>query len=249
MDSETTLKLLNANFKTLSIEKYPEANLDFLVTEVTKKVLGKNFNKSKIGIKKQYKIHDIVLKQMRNRYGHLINIKIMSTKKWRWVCNLNRVYKTELGRLFGTYIYDDFFFTSHSLDRWEERINHERFKYFTQFFKIRYHTDPTNLDILIFNIQLTHQIGIKINEKQYRYLSMNQGCLIVEILGGICIAKTFLSIDMVKDDKDITWYGNDNTILEDVSDCIAPEDELEEDFKPVDEEISADFCAAYFKKI
>jgi hypothetical protein len=201
----------------------------------------------KIVIKKQVKIHDMVLKQMHTRYGPLVNIKIISTKKWGWATNLKKVYKTENGRLFGTYIYDDFFFTSHCVDRWEERINPERFKYFCQFFKLRYHTKATSLDTLIFTTQTPHQIGLKRDQPSFRYLNMNQGSLVIEILEGICIAKTFLSIEMAKKDKGIVWFEYDKPVMNDISDCLTPSESLLEDFNLCDEEVPVDFCIKYFK--
>jgi hypothetical protein len=186
---------------------------------------------------------------MKIRYGSLVNVKILNVKKWTWATNLNRVYKTDMGRLFGTYVYDDLFYTSHSLDRWNERIDHDKFKYFSQFFKIRYHTSPTDLDALMFNIQMTRQIGLKRAYPNYRYLSINQGCLILEVLQGICIAKTFLSCDMAKEDKGISWFGYDKKLLTDISDCIIPSEDLKEEYDPVNEEIPVGFCAAYFKVI
>jgi len=248
MDAETTLKLLNSNFRTFSVEKYPEATMNSLITMAAEKILGKNFMGYKIGLKKQYRIHDIVLKQMRVRYGHLINIKILNEKKWGWATNLNRVYKTEQGRLFGTYIYDDLFFTSHSLDRWEERVNPAYYKFFAQFFRLRFHTDPTSLDLLMFNMQLPHQIGLKRSQPSYRFLNMNGGYIVIEVLDGICIAKTFISSEMGKDDDSIIWFKYDKPVMTEISDCIVPSEDLQEDYQPVDEEVPADFCASYFKK-
>lgn len=247
MDNETILELLNSNFKTCILEKHPYANMKSLITQASDKVLGKNFKGTKIGVKKQIKIHDIVLKQMHARYGSLVNIKIMNIKKWSWATNLNQVYKTEHGRLFGTYLYDDFFFTSHSLDRWDERIDQEKFKYFSQFFKLRYHTEATSMDKLIFTIQMPHQIGLKRNQPSFRYLNVNQGCVIIEILGGICIAKTFLSLDMVKDEKYISWFNYDKPVMKDISECLTPSEDLLEDFCPLNEEVPIDFCIKLFK--
>lgn len=184
---------------------------------------------------------------MRLRYGPWVNVKILNIKKWLWATNLNRAYKTELGRLFGTYVYEDLFYTSHSLDRWVERMDINKFKHFSQFFKIRYHTEPTGLDTLMFNIQLTRQIGLKRSYPNYRYLNTNQGYLILEVLQGICIVKTFLSCDMIKEDSSIIWFGYDKDLLRDISDCIVPSEDLKEEYLPINEEIPADFCAAYFK--
>jgi hypothetical protein len=248
MDNADLLALLNENFKTCTLEKHPDANMSFLVREAATKILGTNFSKTKVGVKKQYSIHSLVLKQMQNRYGPMVNVRILNLKKWQWDTNLSRIYKTDQGRLFGTFIYDDFFFTSHSLERWEERINPEIFKYYSQYFKLRFHTAPTNFDTLLFNMQITHQIGLKREQPTYRYLNMNQGCLIIEVLGGLCVAKTFLSIDMIKDDKNIVWYNQEKPVLKEISDCICPPEDLVEDFDPRDEEVPIDFCIKYFKR-
>jgi hypothetical protein len=249
MDSETTLKLLNENFKAVCLEKHMDAMMNFSVREATEKILGKDYKKNKVGIKKQMRIHDEALKQMRSRYGPLINIKILNLKKWIWSTNLNYVFKTDKGRLYGTHLYDDFFITSHCIERWEERMNHDHYKYYRQFFEKRFHTKPTNLDTLLFTIQLTHQIGLKMEEPNFRYLNINQGCIVVEILGGICVAKTFLSKEMAQNETFIVWYDNENVVLKEISDCLAPSEDSRVEFESFNEEVPVDFCAKFFKEL
>jgi hypothetical protein len=249
MDDETVLKLLNENFKAVCLEKHMYATMKFMVREASEKVLGKDFNKYKVGVKKQLKIHDETLKQLRMRYGPLVNIKIMSLKKWGWATNLNYIFKTDRGRLYGTFLYEDFFITSHCIERWEERMNHDHYKYFRQFFKKCFYTDATNLDTLLFSIELTHQIGLKMEEPNFRYLSINQGCIVLEILNGICVAKTFLTTDMVQNEKFIVWYANSDNVLKEISDCMAPSEDSREEYDPINDEVPVDFCAKFFKKI
>lgn len=249
MEQETLLKLLNENFKAVCLDKHINVTMKFLVREATEKVLGKDFKKAKVGVKKQLRIQEIALQQLRARYGNLINIKIINLKRWHWATNLNYVFKTDKGRLYGTFLYDDFFITSHCLDRWEERMNKDHYKYFKQFFKKRFYTDPTNLDTLMFTIELTHQVGIKMSEPNFRYLNINQGCIVLEILGGICIAKTFLSTEMVQEDRFIQWYDFENEGLIEISDCIAPSEDFKAEFEPLNEEVPVAYCAEFFKKL
>jgi hypothetical protein len=247
MDSEVVLKLLNENFKAVCLEKHINAIMHLLVRDATEKVLGKDYKKNKVGIKKQFYIHDLALQQLRLRYGPLVNIKIVNLKKWAWATNLNNIFKTDKGRLYGSFQYEDFFITSHCIERWEERMNHDHYKYYRQFFKKRYHTDPTDFDTLMFTIQLTHQVGLKMMEPNFRYLNINQGCIVLEILGGICVAKTFLSTDMVQNDNLIVWY--DNFFLKEISDCLAPSEDFKAEFNSINEEVPVDFCASFFKEM
>ena len=249
MDSETVLKLLNENFKAVCLEKHMDATMHFFVRESCEKVLGKDFKKNKIGIKKQFKIHDHALQQMRSRYGSLVNIKILNLKRWAWATNLNFVFKTEKGRLYGSHLYEDFFITSHCIERWEERMNHDHYKYYRQFFTKRYHTKPTNFDTLLFTLSLTHQIGLKREEPDFRYLNINQGCIVVEILGGICVAKTFLSTEMVENDDLIVWYDSTGGMLKEISDCLAPTEDTKTEYESVNEEVPIEFCVKFFQKI
>jgi hypothetical protein len=223
--------------------------MKFLVREATTKVLGKDFKKYKVGFKKQIRVHELALQQLRMRYGQLVNIKIINLKKWHWATNLNYIFKTDKGRLYGTFLYDDFFITSHCLERWEERMNHDHYKYFRQFFKKRFYTDPTNLDTLMFTIELAHQVGIKKSEPNFRYININQGCIVLEILGGICIAKTFLSTEMVQDDRYIQWYDFEKHFLEEIGDCIAPSEDCRAEFELLSEEVPVEYCAEFFKKL
>jgi len=81
-----------------------------------------------------------------------------------------------------------------------------------------------------------------------RYLNINQGCVVLEVLDGICVAKTFLSHDMVADDKFIVWYEHKEHVLKEISDCLAPEENSRQPFEALDEEIPISFCVKFFKR-
>ena len=128
-------------------------------------------------------------------------------------------------------------------------MNCDHYKYFRQFFKKRFYTEPTNLDTLMFTIELAHQVGIKKSEPSFRFLNINQGCIVLEILGGICIAKTFLSTEMVQNDSYIQWYDFEKHFLEEISDCIDPSEDCRAEFELLSEEVPVGYCANFFKKL
>lgn len=235
------LELLNKHFKAAHIEAHISAIVNLLFDEAADRVLGKDFNKEKISYKKRKKIHEVALNEFRKRYGSLVNIKFRNIKKWIWESNFEYVYKTEWGRLYSCSRFYKLFFTSHCLDRWDERVDTNKYKYFSKAFYKKFHTHPTSLDILNFLISLCFQYGMKKESSQFRFLNINQGCLLIEIIGDIYIVKTFLSHDMIE--KDVKWYNIDEVIesLEEIK--SAGSEEIP--FLKVNKEISLPFSNWY----
>lgn len=241
---EKILALLNENFKACHAEKNPRATLMFLINENIKKIHGDSAKK-RISFNTQKKVHKRVLKELKKRYGPWVTVRILNLKHWEWDTNIGNIYSTDQGRLFGTYLYPDLFFSTHCIERWIERSSMKFYNNFSRAFKSRYNTYPSAIDILIFLIQVPVQVGVSQNN---RYVNVNNGIIVLEVKEGIMVAKTFLSHNMAPKAR---WYKiNDNGWLNNLESLIDPKDEQEEK-KMVRESINipADFCYWYFRKL
>jgi len=242
----SVLELLNKYIRAVQIEAHTPAMINFMVRESGDKILGKDYVKQRISVKSQKKIHALVLKDMRRRYGHLINIKIKNVKKWLWESNFEYIYKTEFGRLYNNAYLENFFYTTHCLDRWDERVDHDKYKEFSKFFYKKFHTYPTSLDILNFLINLGFQYGIKDNDSSIRFINVNQGCVVIDVWGGeLFIAKTFLPHNMF--DKDIRWYPRSDPLYR-IKDILEP-GEKEEEVLLSDNVVDLPFVIWYFTNL
>lgn len=242
-DLELIKKLLNSNFKATEIERYPMITLDFWVNEFLDKYHNKK--KKKVSANTQKKVHKAVLNQLRRMYGPWVTVRIKNSKKWVWDTNLGQVYKTHNGRIYGTPFYDDIFITSHAIERWEERSISEKWKHFDKVHKKRYFVLPSSLDKVLFLIVFPLQVGISNQYPFYRYLNVNGGVFVVEILEGIMIVKTFLKYHMGL--PPMTWYEIDlSDWLSDSSRIIDPPGESESKLIKTNDEIPADFCYHFF---
>lgn len=242
---EAIKNLLNANFKAAEIERHPLATLEFWISEYVKKFHGDS--KKRIGLKTQKRVHKAVVQKLRKMYGPWVTVRIRNSKRWGWDTNLGQVYKTENGRIYGTPIYDDLFITSHAIERWEERSNPDHWKHFDRAHKQRFHINPSGLDRILFLFESTLQVGISNTSPMYRYLNVNGGVFVIEILEGIMVVKTFLKYNMSI--PPMTWYGIEaGKWLTEMTLIIDPPSDAEEELFKVDEEIPAAFSYWFFKE-
>lgn len=223
---EAVKALLNSNFRATEVEQHVVATMNFLIQDYVKKFQKGNPQK-KLGVKAQKKIHTIVLNRLRAMYGKWITVRIVNEKKWGWDTNLGQVYKTENGRIYGTDLYEDLFITTHALDRWEERNTLDNWENYDKGFKIKYHADPTALDRTLFLLKTAYQIGICNENPFYRYLNVNGGVFVIEILEGIMVIKTFLNYNMRM--PPMTWYSSfDDDLFLKTEQLIMPDSEDED---------------------
>ncbi len=208
--------LLRSHFPSVeTFEKYPDAAFNMMLTSICNKVLGKNFAKERVSQRKAKKINAMVLTRLEQKYGRWItftNFKIKRHLSLFYKTNLHLCFRVkDLGILYGCdphTISGNIFFTSHALQRFEERADavyllplHERLR---AVFKAH----PTSYDLLNFLIKASNQqYGRKDN---YCYLNVVVGYLVLEDLGDVFIAKTFYSNEMVKDK--LKWYQGDINI-------------------------------------
>lgn len=236
--------LLNSNFKAIEVERYPNATLGFMINEYLDKYHGDR--QKRISLNTQKKVHKAVYERLRKMYGPWVTVRIKNAKKWVWDTNLGQVYKTENGRIYGTSIYDDLFITSHALERWEERVDIKLWAHFDREHLRRFNIKPSALDRVMFLFETAIQIGIYNEDPHTRYLNVNGGIFVIQILKGIMIVKTFLKYDMFM--PPLIWYGIESgTWLTDISSIIDPDSEFEEDILKTEEEIPPDFCCWFFR--
>ena len=149
------LSLLNNHFKTITYEKYIDAMMNVIFTEVKDKVLGKKFNKKRISRKKGTKIKEGVSEKLKHKYGKWVGMsqfKIKDVNTILFHTNLDKVFKVPgYGTLYGAYyksVCGNIFFTSHSLTRFEERTDLDTTKALSIMFKSQFKTEPTSIDII-----------------------------------------------------------------------------------------------------
>lgn len=203
------LEALNKHFKAVTCEKHPDAMLNIIFTDAYEKILGRNFRKQRISKKKEKKLKNEIISRLRHKYGRWINLtnfKIKNPAEIYFQTNFNRVYKVEdMGILYGSpseLICDGIFYTSHCLERFEERANPEFYDPITEEMKKIYKTEPTSADIMIGLIMSSNmEYG---RWKDFCYLNVRVGALVLENLTDVFIAKTFLTPDMLH--PEMTWY-------------------------------------------
>lgn len=202
-DREMVLESLNKHFKTFAAEKYPTAVLEFYFTEGIKKFVGEKPFRS-IGKRKRKKVVEYVLKKLRAHYGKYINI-LSFDKKGRYVTNFDYVFKTEYGRLYGYDPYTNMsltFLTTHSLERFEERVPEDNYRDFITIFKQYFGVEPTAADVLKYLMLVAVEMGIT---KDCFYVNFVHGVAVIEPLpNGIFIVKTVLTPEMVN--RKIDWF-------------------------------------------
>lgn len=205
------LALLNEHFKTISLEKYNDAMMNLIFSEACDKVLGKNFTKKRISKRKEKKIKEYVAERIRKKYGkwvNLINFKLKNPFHIQFQTNLDRVFTvTGHGKLFGASYHTacgNIFYTEHSLERFEERVDNNMYNFIMGRIKETAGSYPTTVDVLSMMIMGSPFEYGKI-ENHY-HLNIMSGIVVMEDFGDVFIAKTFLAPNMV---KSVQWYRPD----------------------------------------
>jgi hypothetical protein len=208
-EEQVYLDLLNHHFKTVTAEKHPDAMLNLIFRESYEKVLGVSFAKERIGKRKAKAIRNLILLKLQKKYGRWINLtnfKIKNINQCLFMTNFNRVYNVEgQGKLYGNpshSISGGVFYTEHCLERFEERVSPHLYEPVTERLRFTFKAEPTSADImfgLVMSSNLEHGVW-----KEFKYLNINVGALVLEDLGDVFIAKTFLTPDMLY--ADMKWY-------------------------------------------
>lgn len=206
---DSTWEILKAYFEYIKpVEVHANISLSYVFEETLIEVYGKK-NPEKHSKKKLEKIKEKIQNKLRTRFGKYITLSQLiwhrRSGNFRFVTNFNSTYKTRKGLLYGHYKTGrlrQIFYTSHCLQRFEERINEERYANFRKAYKKVNGVYPIANDIIDFLIYCSYQYGIA---KDYRYLNIYFGTLVVEVLKDIYIVKTFLLPEM-HDERKVDWY-------------------------------------------
>lgn len=208
-EEQIYLDLLNNHFKAVTAEKHPDAMMNLIFRESFEKILGVSFAKKRISRRKGNAIRDLILQKLRKSYGRwisLTNFKIKNVDQCIFRTNFNRIYSVEgQGKLYGSpsnSISGGIFYTAHCLERFEERIPPYFYEPITEKLRKAFKAEPTSADS-IFGLVLScnQEYGVW---KDFKYLNLFVGILVLEDLGDVFIAKTFLTPDMLY--KDMKWY-------------------------------------------
>jgi len=206
---DATWQILKAHFKFIKpVEEHANISLSYIFEETLTEVYGKK-NPEKYSKKKLEKIKVKIQEKLRKRYGKWITLSQLIWKRrkgnFQFVTNFNCTYRTRKGVLYGHYKTGrlrQLFYTSHCLQRFEERVDEERYDNFKKIYKKVNGVYPIANDIIDFLVCCSFQYGIT---KDYRYLNIYFGTLVVEVLKDVYIVKTFLLPEM-HDNRKVDWY-------------------------------------------
>lgn len=188
------------------VEKYAAANISVMVSQSFDSVCGRDFYK-RPSKKQTGRIRDLVLKKIRTRYGKFFDISDFSYRNrrdsFRFNTNLHYSYKHKKGILYGhapeTFL-RPLFYTSHSLERFQERVDPELYKGLTEVYRRLRGCDPTPASLLDILIRSTKSWG---HDKGCKYLNVVFGSLVIETFKNVLVCKTFLTPDMLR--GDVEW--------------------------------------------
>jgi len=222
LEADKSLEILNKYFRTSRVEAHSRAIIALIYGDCVKKILGTNYKKERISLKKSKKIHKMMVSEFRRRYGPYVNVLCGSLKKQIWYTNFELIYKTQLGRLFSCGFINNVYLTSHCIDRWEERTENAYKENFEKKHIKDFGIAPTSLDTMNYFLYLGTQYGVQDENSNIRYLNMYLGVIVFEVYGEdeLFVAKTFLSYDMVR--TDVSWY-NLKSALQDMSQILYPD--------------------------
>jgi hypothetical protein len=202
-DSDEVIADLNKHFKTIALEKYPQAVLNYSLEEAFHKEF-KNRTPEKISDNSRKRIIYYVLKELQSHYGEWVNLYNFD-RKFRGHTNFEMIYKTEFGRLYGnrpgTFL-DHLFYTAHSFEKFKERYSTENFKYLRMAFQKLFFTDPNSADYLRV---LTLNSYDFCETEQFIYVNVHYGILVVEKINDtVLVVKTYLCPEM--DYPKTNWF-------------------------------------------
>jgi len=205
------LDLLSNHFdKVTTAEPHPDAIINLIFKDAFDKVLGMNYRKQSISLRKGLKIRNIILERLRKKYGPYINLthfKIKDAENIRFSTNFNRVFNIKgLGRLYGSpsdLLCGNIFYTTHCLEQLEKRVPEYLYAPLAREIKEAYKMKPTIADIMIGMVMNSNlEYGIW---EGFKYINLTYGALVLEDLNDIFIAKTFLTPDMIH--RDMEWHA------------------------------------------
>lgn len=207
---KNALEILTKHFAAVTFEKNHTAMIRLLTTEAYNEVLGPNYSKKRVSERKSHEIRDLLIKKLQQRYSKWINVKMFKIKGPGSISsntNFSQVFKTPNGMLFRAAskgICKDIFFTSHCLERFEERIDPNLIAPFTEWLAGKIKAKPTTYDILSGLLFVERDFEYA-KSKEFWYLNLKVGILVMENFDYIFVVKTFLSPEMAV--EKLPWYS------------------------------------------
>lgn len=205
--SDGMFEILKAYFDSniKEVEKYAAANISILISQAFNDVCGnKNFKRP--SKKQTKKIKEIILKRIRFRYGKYFDITEFTYRNrrdsFRFNTNLHYSYRHTKGVLYG-HAPDTFlrplFYTTHALERFEERVDPELYKDITYAYKRVWGSTPTPATILDILIRSSINWG---QDKNCMYMNVIFGSLVIEQYKHVLVCKTYLTPEMHHENVD-----------------------------------------------
>jgi hypothetical protein len=183
---------------------------NYLARQAYEEVLGTHYVKKRVSERKEHEIRDLFIQKLQSRYGKWINVKMFRIRgqgSMSYNSNFCLVFKTQNGKLYQAAsrgICRDIYFTSHCLERFEERIDPNLIAPYTEWLAGKIKSKPTTYDILTGLIFVERDFEYaKLNENWY--LNLKVGVLVMENFDHIFVAKTFLSPQMAI--EELPWYS------------------------------------------
>jgi hypothetical protein len=230
------IETLQKFFKVDPLEKYPSAIINIYFEEAINHVLGKNCNKKKVGKRNKEKIYQYILHKLQVSYGKYANLthfKMKNDRSIRFHTNFHLIFKIRdkdknLGYLYtkeGDGAKKGIMFTSHSLDRINERMPSEIIETYKTAISKAYNCQANTLDIAWGILSIIQLFQYAIYENHYYYLNLMFGVLVLEKYDNLFIAVTFLTHDQLS--LPVKWYeplvSDEHTEFKSFSDMISYE--------------------------
>jgi hypothetical protein len=202
------LEILNKEFHARPVEKHPGALISMEFDAAAKRVLGPDFRKERLSQRKQKALRAELTRRLQLRYGRYVNIQSFEPKGngVQFECNLTRCYTTDQGRLYGSPEWctcRDVFYTSHCFERFEERAHPDFVKFATDDWKKVYGNAPTAADLLLMMVNAGDHVHAPGGGVAF-YLNVWYGALVMDVHDEFCVAKTFLTPDMLS--LELDWF-------------------------------------------
>lgn len=206
---EQYVSALSSKYTVLPVEKYPDAIINLIINRAYKKYVGnKNVKQKMLG-----KVAIYVQDKIRSLYGKYAILQLFEekNKELSYHTNLHLIFKVKdenhtLGLLYGNQargLCNGILFTEHSLQRFEERALPSLYESEKVRTKRDINREPTPLDIMTFVLS-TKPIDEFGRYEDLYYLNLHIGILVLEKVGELYIAKTFLTPDMLN--TPVKWY-------------------------------------------
>ena len=204
------LEILQRHFRAVPFEKHPEAMTYRYLEDAIEEILGPRFAKKRVSTGKSLQIKEYLTDRIKGKYGRWVNIynfKMKSLADIKFGTNCSMIFKTPEGNLYSLEkngLHKNLFFTSHSIERFEERADRQVCVPIEAFIKKKNQTDPTAAEIIL---ACLYNCGSwYARENKDWFFNVRAGVFVMEDYGDLFVVKTFLSNDMVFT-KNLQWYA------------------------------------------